>query len=159
MKKVAILMIITVFALTGVATAKGPGRGGHADGPRGDGQKSVPGTFWERERVAEALSLTQEEQSRLAEMHRTNRETVQGLRDEIREERQALRGIFQSEGFSSSDAKKRFEETEKTRTRLNKERFELQIEQRELLGVERFVKLRKIEKRGMERRRGAPSSR
>ena len=154
MKKVAILMIITVFALTGVATAKGPGRRGPADGPRMDGQKAAPGMFWEKERVVEALSLTQEEQSKLVEMHRTNRETVQGLRDEIREERQALRGIFQSEEFSSSDAKKHFKEAEKTRSRLNKERFDFQIQQRELLGQERFAKLRKMEKRGMERRRG-----
>ena len=154
MKKVAILMIITVFALTGVATAQGPGRGGPADGPRGDGQKEAPGMFWEKERVAEALSLTEDEQSKLAEMHRTNRETVQGLRDEIREERQALRGIFQSEEFSSSDAKKHFKEAEKVRSRLNNERFDLQIQQRELLGQERFAKLLKMEKRGMERRRG-----
>ena len=154
MKKVALLMIITVFALTGVATAKGPGRGGPADGPRGDGQKEAPGMFWEKERVVEALSLTEDEQSKLAEMHRTNRENVQGLRDEIREERQALRGIFQSEEFSSPDAKKHFKEAEKSRSRLNNERFDLQIQQRELLGQERFAKLRKMEKRGMERRRG-----
>jgi Spy/CpxP family protein refolding chaperone len=158
MKKVAILMIITVFALTGVATAKGPGRGGPADGPRRDGQKEAPGMFWEKERVVEALSLTEDEQSKLAEMHSANRETVQGLREEMRVERQALREIFQSEGFSSSDAKNHFQEAEKTRSRLNNERFELQIQQRQLLGQERFAKLRKMEKRGMERRRGAPSS-
>jgi len=153
MKKVAILMLITVFTFTGVALAKGPGRRGPADRPGGDGQKGAPGVFWEREKVAEALSLTKEEKAKLTELHDDHRSTLQDMRVDLKEQRQALREIMESEDFSSSDAKKYFKRAEKGRSRIQEERFELQIEQRELLGRDRFVKLRKMERRAMERRR------
>jgi len=145
MKKVAILMLITVFALTGIAAARGPG---------GVGQKGKPGTFWERERIAEALSLTEEEKAKLTELHDAHRSAVQDMRGDLREQRQALREIMESEELSTSDAKKHFKSTEKIRSRIHEERFELQIEHRELLGQERYVKLRKMERRAMERRQG-----
>ncbi len=145
MKKVAILMLITVFALTGVATARGPG---------GEGQKDKPGMFWERERVAEALSLTEEEKAKLTELYSDHRSTVQDMREDLREQRQALREIMESEDFSSSNAKKHFKRAEKGRFRIQEERFELRIEQRQILGQERYVKLRKMEKRAKEKRRG-----
>lgn len=153
MKKVLILMFVTVFALTGVAAAKGPGSRGHADGPGGDGQKGVSGTLWERDRVTQALSLTQEETAKLTELHNDHRSTVQDMSEDLREQRQAMKEIIQSEDFSPSDAKKLFKSTEKVRTRIHEERFELQIQQRQLLGPERYVKLQKMERRAMERRR------
>ena len=158
MKKVAILMIITVFALTGVATAKGPGRGGHTDGTRGDGQKSVPGTFWERKRVAEALSLTEEEKAKLTELHNAHQSGVQDMREDLREQRQSMKERMESQDFSSSNAKKHFKRAEKVRSRIQEARFDLQIQQRELLGQERFAKLRMMEKRAMERRRNRQKS-
>jgi len=154
MKKVLILMFVTVFALTGVAAAKGPGSRGHADGPGGDGQKGVRGTFWERDRVTQALSLTQEETAKLTELQNDHRNTVQVMSEDLREQRQAMKEIIQSEDFSPSDAKKLFKSTEKARARIHEKRFELQIQQRQLLGPERYVKLRKMERRAMERNRG-----
>jgi Spy/CpxP family protein refolding chaperone len=149
MKKVAILTLITVFALTGVAAAKGPGHRSPEDMPGGEGQKGKFGMFWERERVAEALSLTEEEKAKLTELHSDHRSTV----EDIREQRQTLREIMESEDFSSSDAKKHFKRAEKIRSRIHEERFELRIEQRQILGQERYVKLRKMEKRAKEKRR------
>jgi Spy/CpxP family protein refolding chaperone len=153
MKKVAILTLITVFALTGVAAAKGPGHRSPEDMPREEGQKGKFGMFWEKERVAEALSLTEGEKAKLTELHSDHRSTVKDMREDIREQRQALREVMESEDFSSSDAKKHFKRAEKIRSRIHEERFELRIEQRQILGQERYVKLRKMERRAMEKRR------
>jgi len=150
MKKVAILMLITVFALTGVAAARGPGP---EDRPGGEGQKGKPGMFWEREKVSEALSLTEEEKAKLTELHDAHWSAVQDMREDLREQRQALREIMESEELSTSDAKKHFKRADKARSSIHEERFDLQIEQRELLGRDRFVKLRKMERRAMEKRR------
>jgi Spy/CpxP family protein refolding chaperone len=154
MKKVAIFMLIAVFTLTGMAAAKGSGRRGPEGGPGGDGQKGAPGMFWEKERVAQALSLTEAEKAILTEIHIAHRETVQSMREELRKEREAFREILESEELSSSAARKHFKEAEKVRSRIHEKRFELQIEKRQLLGQERFVKLREMERRAKEKRRG-----
>lgn len=153
MKKVAILMIITVFALTGVASAKGPGHRGPRSRPEGDGQKGSHGMLWEREKVPEALSLTEMEKKKFTDLHNNHRSAIQEMRENLREQRQTLKEIMGREDFSSSDAKKHFKRVAKVRSRIHEERFELQIQQRELLGRERFVKLRKMERRAMEKRR------
>ena len=137
-----------------VATAKGPGRRGPMDGPRMDGQKAAPGMFWEKERVVEALSLTEEEKAKLIELHNVHQSGVQDMREDLREQRQSMKEIMESQDFSSSDARKHFKRTAKVRSSIHEERFELQIAQRELLGQERFVKLRRMERQAMERRRG-----
>ena len=150
MKKVAIITLIAVFTLAGVAIAKGPGRQGPADA---DGQKGTRGMFWEKERVTQALSLTEEEKAKLIELHNDHRSDVQDMRGELREQRQALRDAMKSEDFSTSNAREHFEKAERIRSTVQEQRFNLQIEQRQLLGQERFVKLRKMTKRAMEKRR------
>jgi len=136
--------------------AKGGGHRGPGSGPGGDGRKDAPGMFWERGRVAEALSLTETEKTKLTELYNDHRSAVGDLKKDLREQRQALEDIIRSEDFSTSEAKQHFESAEKIRSRLHEERFELQIEQREILGQERFVKLLEMKRRAVEKRRGKP---
>jgi len=154
MKKIVVLMFIAVFALTGIAAAKGPGHLGREDGLERGVQKGAPGTFWEREKVSEALSLTGEEKAALTELHNDHRSAVQELRNNLKEQHLALREIMESEDFSPSNAREKFKNTEKIRSMIQEERFELRIEQREILGQERFVKMENMEKRAMRKRRG-----
>jgi len=150
MKKVAIMMIVALFAVTGVAMAKGPGGGG-PDGAvgRGGGNSArvADGTFWERDRIVEALDLTEEEQAELLELHEAHRAEVQELRDELQEARDGLREIMESEEFSPSKARKAFQKTEKIQAQLREQRFETELKQRDILGSERYAKLQKMEKR------------
>lgn len=152
MKKLVLLMFITVFALTGVAAAKGPTHRGPGTSIEGNNPKGSPDIFWKRERVAQALSLTEEEKEKLSVLHQNNRETVQVLRNEMREERQALRKVMVSDDFSAASAKKHFKRAEEVRSEISGQRFEFQLQQRELLGQERYIKLQKMEKRAMEKR-------
>ena len=154
MKKIVVLMFIAIFALTGIAAAKGPGHLGREDGLERGVQKGTSGTFWEREKVSEALSLTGEEKAAITELHNDHRSAVQELRNNLKEQHLALREIMESEDFSPSNAREKFKNTEKIRSMIQEERFELRIEQREILGQERFVKMENMEKRAMRKRRG-----
>ena len=150
MKKVAIMMIVALFAITGVAAAKGPGGGG-PDGATGrgggNGVRAADGSFWERDRVVETLSLTEGEQAALQELHQAHRAEVQELRDELKEAREELRETMTGEEFSASKARKQFRKAEKIQAKMQEKRFEMELSQREILGHERYAKLQKMEKR------------
>jgi Spy/CpxP family protein refolding chaperone len=153
MKNIAIVTLIALFALTGVAAAIGPGQKGPGNGPAGDSKNAASGAFWEKEKVVQALSLTEDESAKLAGMSSEHRNTIGRLRGELKEQQEALRAIMDSEHFSATDARKHFKNAEKVRSRIQEERFELNISQRQLLGQERYAKLRKMERRAMEKRR------
>ncbi len=152
MKKVVMFILITVFALTGVASAAGPAPRGPEIGPEYRGPQGSQGKFWERERIARALSLTEEEKEKLIELRKEHLETVQTMRGELREQRQALRKIIQSEDLSAPEAKMRFLKAEEVRSRIHEQRFEMLLQEREILGPERFAKLMKMERRDMGKR-------
>lgn len=158
MKKVAFMMIVALFAVTGVAMAKGPGGGGPdtavgRGGGGGERARAADGTFWERDRIVEALELTEEEQASLMELHETHRAEVQELRDDLQDARDGLQEIMMSEEFSQSKARKAFKDTEKIQTQLREQRFEMELKQRDILGSERYAKLQKVEQRIRKQRR------
>lgn len=153
MKKVVMLILITVFALTGVAAATGLAPKGPGIGPVYRGHESSQNKFWERERVARALSLTEEEKEKLIELQKERRNAVQTMRKELTEQRQALREVILREDLSASEAKKRFLKAEEVRSRIHEQRFEMLLQEREILGSERFAKLLKMERRDMGKRR------
>jgi len=150
MRKVLLLAIIVAFAFTGIASARGPGAGNSADL---DQRFDESGKFWQREKVSQELSLSEEEKENLTELYNSHREKVQGLREDLGKEMEALREIMDSTEVSSSDARKYFANAEKIRSVIQAERFELRLAQRQLLGKERFAKLRKMEKHMKQRRK------
>lgn len=154
MKKVIAIMLIVVFAFAGAAVAKGPGHSDHADKARNADRRTDPGKFWEREMVAQALSLNEREKVQLATLHADHRGRVMELREELKARQEKLRETLESEEFSPTEARKQYKSTEELRLKIQEDRFELQIAQRELLGPERFIKLRRMERHAMENRRG-----
>lgn len=146
MKKLAMMTFIALFALTGVAAARGP-----AAGFRSGDQKGPEVGFWEREQVSDALSLTEEEIGKLNELGTAHRETIRDLREQMRAERENLRDIMVSEEYSASAAKDHFDKAEALRAEMEQEKFAFQLEVRELLGQERYMKLKDMKQRGMER--------
>ena len=146
MKKFALVTFIALFALSGVALAKGQG-----DGNQGKVK------FWERERIVEALSLTEEEISQLSERSTAHREKVQELREQMRAERNVLREVMGSSEFSESLAQKHFENAENLRTEMSRERFQMKLAHRELLGQERYQELREMVQTVRAKRQGKRS--
>ena len=153
MKKVVMLILIAVFALTGVAAATGPAPERPGIGPAYRGPEGSHNEFWERKRVARALSITEEEKEKLGELQKEHLGTVQAMRKELREQRQALRKVLQNEDLSVSEAKKRFLTAEEVRSRIHEQRFELLLQKRKLLGPQRFAKLLEMERRDMGKKR------
>ena len=61
---------------------------------------------------------------------------------------------MESEDSSASSARDQFEKAEKLRVELAMEKFAFQISQREILGQERYVRLKGMTRHAFERRLG-----
>ena len=90
-------------------------------------------------------------------MSTAHREKVQELAEQMRAERTALKEMMASSEFSKSQARKHFENAEKLRTEMSRERFEMKLAHRELLGQERYEKLGKMVQAGIGKKQGKRS--
>jgi Spy/CpxP family protein refolding chaperone len=149
MKKKILVLLIAFITIPGIAvsqqTAKPGSDNGKARGP-------AHMAYWENDRVVENLPLTEQEVKKLAELDAAHRQVIQDLKYKIEGEREALRNIMGSEDYKATAARDHFKRMEELRTRLETERFDFRLEQRELLGKERYVKLMTMKRRAGEKR-------
>jgi Spy/CpxP family protein refolding chaperone len=142
MKKIMLLAVLVMFAISGISEAEGSGFGGGGSGP-GKETMGVPGgKWWRMPQVAEKLALTLEEKEKLDAMDLQLRRRLIDLRSQMQKEWLELEQLFNAGTFDAAASLDRFKKLQKARTNIAIERFKFLIKTRELLGPERFQTLK-----------------
>ena len=139
MKKVILLASVLIFTLTGIGFA-GP-RGFGPDTKRG-GMFMPRGKWWEIPKISESLTINQEEKEKLETMHYENRMLMIDLRGEVQKARLQLEQLMRGDSFNSEAGIQGFKRLQDARNALASERFKYVVEIREMLGTERYQKLK-----------------
>jgi len=155
MKKVTLLALLFMFALSGISMAKDPGFG---RGKAGPGKKSIGipgGKWWKKPQVTDKLALTQEEKEKLDTMYLQHRRQMIDLHSQVEKERLELEQLLDSSTFNAAACMGRFKKLQEARTSLATERFKFLAQVREMLGLERFQQLKAdVRQHRMKRRHG-----
>jgi Spy/CpxP family protein refolding chaperone len=153
MKKVTLLALLFMFALSGVSVAKDPAFGG---GGAGGGKETlgIPGgKWWKMPQVADQLALTQEETEKLDAMYLQHRLQMIDLHSRVEKERLELEQLLDSSTFSAAACMDRFKKLQEAHINLATERFKVLVQVRELLGLKRFQQLKaEVRQHWMERK-------
>jgi len=112
--------------------------------------KGASAYCWEGKRIVQAIFLTDEEKETLSETRDKNLSEIQDLKKILKKQRLALEKILDRNDLSVSEAQRKFKKTEETLAKIHKKRFELQLQERKLLGPERFARLQEMEKQGQQ---------
>jgi Spy/CpxP family protein refolding chaperone len=149
MKRVMIITLTCLLAVSGIGFAKGLGGIGILKMPRDK--------WWQIPEVAEKLELTGEKQQELDDLFVHNQRRMIDLRNDVQKERFELGLILDQQNFDESACVERFKELQSARTNLADERFKSLIKIRKMLGLDRYRQLRKTFKEhrmpGMKRQR------
>jgi Spy/CpxP family protein refolding chaperone len=142
MKKVTLMALLFMFALSGISMAKNPGFGERGPGP-GKERMAIPGgKWWKMPQVADKLALTQEEKERLDTMYLQHRRQMIDLHSQVKKEQLDLEQLLDSSTFNATACMGRFKKLQEAHANLATERFKFLVQLRELLGLERFQQLK-----------------
>lgn len=136
MKKVFLIGLVVLFALTGTGFAK-------------DEFHLPPGKWWLLPQVAERLNLTPQEQNKLDELYVEGTTRMIDLKSQVQKERFALENLFDNAGFDPKACMAQHEKLQQARMNLSNERFRVLVEVRGLLGLERFQELKMMRREFM----------
>ena len=95
-RNLVILAVATILALTATYALAGPGRGGAGFGTWGECTGDGPGLlggFAVMGRALRHLDLSQQQRDAIRAIVEAERDTVQGLRQQLRENREAFRTV------------------------------------------------------------------
>jgi Spy/CpxP family protein refolding chaperone len=148
MKKVVLLAVAFVCALSGLGMARDPG-------PPGEPPGVPPGKWWKLPDIAERLALTEEEKGKLDTMYLEQRQRMIDLRSQAEKERLELEQLLDSTTFDPAAALERFKRLQEAHKNLGTERFQFLLQVRSLLGHDRFQLLKaEVWKYRMKRMQG-----
>jgi Spy/CpxP family protein refolding chaperone len=112
-----------------------------------------PGRWWERPKVAQELAVTAEQKAKLEGLAVTHARKMVDLKAAVEKAELELRIVAETEPFDARAARQGFAQVQQARARLEAERFELLVSQREVLSAEQWRKLRDLAREVVERRR------
>jgi Spy/CpxP family protein refolding chaperone len=149
MKRITVITLITLFALTSAAAASGmgPAKGWGQDHPRA--QQGV-----DPERLAKALELTPGEARELADMFAAHREQVDQARQRVRNTRQEMEAYMVGTDFDAAQAGRYNGAVREARSAQEDLRFQFQLRLREKLGPEKYARLTEGVKNRIKTRAG-----
>ena len=103
-----------------------------------------PGRWWERPRVAEQISLTAEQRQRLNDETNAHARVMVDLKGAVEKAEIDLRVAAEAVPFSGKPAREAFATLQRTRQKLEAERFEMLIKVREVLTPEQWSRLQEL---------------
>jgi Spy/CpxP family protein refolding chaperone len=115
------------------------------------------GRWWERPRIAEKLALTAEQKARLESIAMTSAKTMIDLKAEVEKAELDLKGAADTEPLAAARIREAFKVLQQARSRLETERFEMLLKDREVLTTEQWHQLQEL-KRDRERQRAEGGS-
>lgn len=102
------------------------------------------GRWWTRPAIAEELGLSPEQKTRLEEIVAERLKVIIDARAAVEKAQVELREVAQKEPLNVQKARQAFQAVQQARARLEKERFELLLSQRQVLTAEQWQKAREI---------------
>lgn len=120
-------------------------------------QEMMHGKWWLDRTLAEELQLTDSERKVLEDKYTESRRKMIDLKSELEKERLELDIVLDKQDAEKAQIIERYENLEKARAKLSKERFGLLVEVREVIGVERFQSLKAMHRSKREKRGGRHS--
>jgi len=112
-----------------------------------------PGRWWDRPQVAMRVGLSDEQRARLDEVTIEHAKRMIDLKAEVDKAEIELRVAADGDKFDADELRQAFARLLQARSRLETERFELLIAQRELLTAAQWEKLRVLARSFAERGR------
>jgi Spy/CpxP family protein refolding chaperone len=138
MKKIMLLALLVLFALSGISEAAGSGFGGGGSGSGSETMGVPGGKWWRLPQLADKLALTLEEKQKLDAMDLQLRRSLIDLRSQIQKELLDLEQLFNASTFDAAASLDHFKKLQEARTGIALERFKFLIKTRDLLGFDRF---------------------
>jgi Spy/CpxP family protein refolding chaperone len=117
-----------------------------------------PGRWWERPRIAAELVLTDDQRAALESVSLAHAKTMIDLKAEVEKCALDLRAAANAEPFDAKRVREAFVAMQQRRTRLEQERFELLLKEREVLTSEQWHKLTALVRERQQREGGAPGN-
>ena len=152
MKKAILMATVLILTFTGAGFA---GQGGFGPDMKRGGMLMPPGPWWESEKLSESLAITGEEKEKLENLFYEHRKGMIDLRGEVQKARLELKQLMRSDTFTSEAGNAGFKRLQDARNMLAAERFNYAVAVRELLGTDRYRKLKaELGKFRMEAKRG-----
>jgi len=159
MKKVALFVLVFIVGVSGLSMAKDPGFGGGGAKAGREGMGLPGGKWWKMPLVADKLALTPEEKEKLDASYLQYRRRSIDLRHQVEKERLEMEQLLDSTSFNAAAALERFKKLKEAQTNLDIERFKFLAQVRELLGSERYQKLKsEVRKHRMKRKKKKQSA-
>ncbi len=110
-------------------------------------QGAPAGRWWRRPKIAKALNLSETEKQRLDDLFVKSRRKLIRLRNRVEEERFELENLIDEETLDRAAILTQFHNLDKARSELAEERFMFLLGVREILGYDRFQRLKEFYRR------------
>jgi Spy/CpxP family protein refolding chaperone len=106
------------------------------------GQEMMDGKWWQNKRIAEKLEITNSEKQSLDDKYVAGRRKLITLKGEVEMERFELDTLLDREDSKRDTITAQFNKLETARSKLSAERFNMLLEVRDIIGIERFQQLK-----------------
>lgn len=136
MKMVVVTLVLALIIVAGIVSAQGP-RGGM--GKMGDGSM----TMGMGQRMISQLGLTQDQQTKLKQMHTDYLNATQSTRDQLRTKMQELAQLWSNDA-TADQLKAKMGEIDTLRAELRDAGIDFAIQTRTVLTTEQRTKLRQM---------------
>ena len=116
------------------------------------GQDMVDGKWWQSKRIVEELKITDDEKDRLNETYTVSRRELITLKSNVEKERFELDNLLDQRDAKKKDIVGQFDRLEAARSNLSAERFNLLLEVRDIVGIERYQQLKILHRMKRDKR-------
>ena len=116
-------------------------------------QDMMDGKWWQSKRVAESLEITDAEKRQLDETYTASRRELITLKSNVERERFELDNLLDRGDSKKEAVLDQYDRLEKARFKLSKERFNLLLDVREIVGIERYQQLKVMYRMNRDKRK------
>jgi Spy/CpxP family protein refolding chaperone len=106
------------------------------------GQEMMGGKWWQSERIAEELKITDDEKRQLNEIYTGSRRELITFKSNVERERFELDNLLDQRDAKRKDINDQYNRLETARSNLSTERFNLLMDIRDIVGIERYQQLK-----------------
>ena len=116
-------------------------------------QDMMDGKWWQSKRVAESLEITDAEKRQLNETYTASRRELITLKSNVEKERFELDNLLDRGDSKKETVLDQYNRLEAARSELSKERFNLLLDVREIVGIERYQQLKVMYRMNRDKRK------
>ena len=116
-------------------------------------QDMTDGKWWQSRRVAESLEITDAEKRQLNETYTASRRELITLKSNVEKERFELDNLLDRGDSKKETVLDQYNRLEAARSELSKERFNLLLDVREIIGIERYQQLKVMYRMNRDKRK------